>query len=42
MYDEIIEPILLYGCKVWTLKVRERKKMEGSSLDDLFEEYQRS
>ena len=29
MYEEIFEPSLLYGCELWTLKVRERKKMEA-------------
>ena len=28
MYEGIIEPSLLHGCEMWTLKVRERKRME--------------
>ena len=27
MYEGIFEPSLLYGCEVWSLKVRERKRM---------------
>ena len=29
MSKGIIEPSLLYACEVWTLKVRERKRMEA-------------
>ena len=29
----IIEPSLLYGCEVWTLKVCERKRMEGVEMN---------
>ena len=35
MYEEIIEPGLLYGCEVWTLKVRERKRMEAVEMNCL-------
>ena len=33
MYEGIIEPSLLYGCEVWTLKVRERKRMEAVEMN---------
>ena len=35
MYDGIIEPSLLYGCEVWTLKVCERKRMEAVEMNCL-------
>ena len=35
MYKGIIEPSLLYGCDVWTLKVRERKRMEVVEMNCL-------
>ena len=35
MYEGIIEPSLLYGCEVWTLKVRERKRMEAVEMNCL-------
>ena len=33
MYEGIIEPSLLYGCEVWSLKVRERKRMEAVEMN---------
>ena len=33
MYEGIIEPSLLYGCEVWTLKVGERKRMEAVEMN---------
>ena len=41
MYEGIIEPSLLYGCEVWTLKVCERKRMEAIEMK-CFEKYLRS
>ena len=35
MYEGIIKPSLLYGCEVWTLKVRERKRMEAVEMNCL-------
>ena len=35
MYEGIIEPSLLYGCEVWTLKVRERKSIEAAEMNCL-------
>ena len=35
MYEGIIEPSLLYGCEVWSLKVRERKRMEAVEMNCL-------
>ena len=35
MYEGIIEPSLLYGCEVWSLKVRERKRMEVVEINCL-------
>ena len=35
MYEGIIEPSLLYGCEVWTLKVSERKRMEAVEMNCL-------
>ena len=35
MYEEIIDPSLLYGCGVWPLKVRERKRMEAVEMNCL-------
>ena len=35
MYEGIIEPSLLYGCEVWSLKVREGKKMEADEMNCL-------
>ena len=35
MYEGIIQPSLLYGCEVWTLKVRERKRMEAVEMNCL-------
>ena len=35
MYEGIIEPSLLYGCEVWTLKVCERKRMEAVEMNCL-------
>ena len=35
MYEGIIEPSLLYGCEVWTLKVRERERMEAVDMNCL-------
>ena len=35
MYEGIIEPSLLYGCEVWTLKVREKKRMEAVEMNCL-------
>ena len=35
MYEGIIEPSLLYGCELWTLKVRERKRMEAVKMNCL-------
>ena len=35
MYEGIIEPSLLYGCDVWTLKVHERKRMEAVEMNFL-------
>ena len=35
MYKGIIEPSLLYGCEVWTLKVHERKRMEAVEMNCL-------
>ena len=35
MYEGIIEPSLLYGCEVWTLKVRERKRIEAVEMNCL-------
>ena len=35
MYEGIIEPALLYDCEVWTLKVRERKRMEAVEMNCL-------
>ena len=29
MHEGIIEPSLLYGCEVWSLRVHERKRMEA-------------
>ena len=33
MYYRIIKSSLLYGCKVWTLKVYERKRMEAVEMN---------
>ena len=33
MHGGIIEPSLLYGCQVWSLKVRERKRMEAVEMN---------
>ena len=35
MYEGIIEPSLLYGGEVWSLKVCERKRMEAAEMDCL-------
>ena len=35
MYEGIIEPSLLYGCKVWMLKVCEKKRMEAVEMNCL-------
>ena len=35
MYEGIIEPSLLYGCEMWTLKVRERKRIEAVEMNCL-------
>ena len=35
MHEGIIEPSLLYGCEVWTLEVRERKRMEAVEMNCL-------
>ena len=35
MYEGIIEPSLLYGCEVWSLKVCERKRMEAVEMNCL-------
>ena len=35
MYEGIIEPCLLYGCEMWTLKVHERKRMEEVEMNCL-------
>ena len=35
MYEGIIEPSLLYGCEVWTLKVHERKRIEAVEMNCL-------
>ena len=35
MYEGIIEPSLLYGWEVWSLKVRERKRMEAVEMNCL-------
>ena len=35
MCEEIIEPSLLYGCDVWTLKLCERKRMEAVEMNCL-------
>ena len=35
MYEGIIESSLLYGCEVWSLKVRERKRMEAVEMNCL-------
>ena len=35
MYEGIIEPSLLYGCEVWSLKVHERKRMEAVEMNCL-------
>ena len=35
MYEGIIEPSLLYGCEVWSLKLRERKRMEAVEMNCL-------
>ena len=35
MYDGIIEPSLLHGCEMWTLKVCERKRMEAVEMNYL-------
>ena len=35
MYEGIIEPSLLYGCEAWTLKLRERKRIEAVEMDCL-------
>ena len=35
MYELIIESSLLYGCEVWTLKVRERKRLEAVEMNCL-------
>ena len=35
MYEGIIEPSLLYGCEVWSLKVLERKRMEAVEMNCL-------
>ena len=35
MQEGIIEPSLLYGCEVWTLKVQERKRMEAVEMNCL-------
>ena len=35
MYEGIIEPSLLCGCEVWTLTVRERKRMEAVEMNCL-------
>ena len=33
MYEGIVDPSLLYGCEVWTLKVCERKSMEAVQMN---------
>ena len=35
MYEGLIEPSLLYGCEVWTLKVCERKGVEAVEMNCL-------
>ena len=35
MYEGLIEPSLLYGCEVWTLKVCKRKRMEAVEMNCL-------
>ena len=35
MYEGIIEPSLLYGCEVWTLKVCKSKRMEAVQVNCL-------
>ena len=35
MYEGIIEPSVLYGCEVWSLKVRERKRMKAVEMNCL-------
>ena len=38
MFEGIVEPSLLYGCKTWVTNKSERKKIEAV-LNGLFEEY---
>ena len=35
MYEGIIEPTLLYGCEVWMMKTRDRKRMEAVEMNCL-------
>ena len=35
MYEGIIKPSLLYGCKVWSLKLHERKRIEAVEMNCL-------
>ena len=35
MYEGIIEPSLLYGCEVWVMKARDRKRMEAVEMNCL-------
>lgn len=35
MYEGIVEPSLLYGCEVWSLKVRDRKRIEAVEMECL-------
>ena len=35
MYEGIIEPSLLYGCEMWSLKVHERKREEAVEMNCL-------
>ena len=35
MYEGIIEPSLLYGCEIWVLNVRDRKRMEAVEMNCL-------
>ena len=35
MYEGIIEPGLLYGCEVWSLNVRDRKRLEAVEMNCL-------
>ena len=35
MHEGIIEPIHLYGCEVWTLKLCERKRMKADEMNCL-------